>query len=248
MNKLLYSLGLTLSLAFTLTGCELYFGDHHDGRGDERPPGWTCGSDADCASGCYCEFPADAGEGSSGTCVEQGFCESNADCPDGFICDDRSSCVPNPVQTCSADAECATGSYCDNGTCAPSCVCVTDEQAQAFGWQHCDEARLTCMPVGEGGTCGGAGTCGTEPTCAAGEIALVNLEGCFTGACGVIATCDVTPACGRFQYEADCLNPSDTLQCGASYTGINCRKQDGTACQSGDSGCTCDSFLFAECR
>ena len=32
------------------------------------------------------------------------------------------------------------------------------------------------------------------------------------------------------------------------YNGLNCTKPDGTACQDGDTNCTCTSFVFASCR
>ncbi|HLL25407.1 MAG TPA: Dickkopf N-terminal cysteine-rich domain-containing protein [Kofleriaceae bacterium] len=250
MKKLLSALGLMMMMAFTLTGCELYFGKDGDrnGRGDDegRPPGWSCDSNADCAAGCYCEG---ATGGKSGECEEAGFCDSNADCPAGHVCDERSSCVPGtPPQSCTYDQQCPSGAYCNNGTCEASCVCTSDAQAQAAGWHHCDEARQTCRPAYEGATCGGLATCGTEPTCPAGSVGAIGQDGCFTGECNTIVTCDVTPSCQNFQHEVDCLNIGDDKSCSASYTGINCTKPDGSSCQSGDSGCTCQSFVFAECR
>ena len=248
MKKLLSSLGLLFMLAFTLTGCELYFGKQGGGGGDDdpgNPPGWACDADADCAAGCYCEKTDGA---ASGTCAEAGFCDTDADCPEGYVCDDRSSCVP--ADTCTSDADCAVGSFCnDQGVCETSCSCTNDAEAQAAGWHHCDEARGTCEPADANGTCGGEATCGSEPNCPAGSVALVDTTtGCFTGTCSEIATCDIAPACGRFQHESDCLNTGDANTCSASYTGINCTKPDGSACQSGDTGCTCESFVFAECR
>ena len=250
MKKLLSSLGLLFMLAFMLTGCELYFGKE-GGGGDPpegNPPGWACDADADCAAGCYCEVADGA---TSGTCAEAGFCDNDSDCPEGYVCDDRSSCVPtDPPQTCTFDVDCPVGSYCnDEGICETSCTCTNDAEAQAAGYQHCDETRMTCKPGNAGGTCGGEATCGTEPQCAAGSVALVDLTtGCFTGECSAITTCDVEPTCPRFQHESDCLNTADGNACSAAYTGINCTKPDGSSCQSGDSGCTCESFVFAECR
>lgn len=249
MNKLLSCLGLTFLMAFTLTGCELYFGKSGEGRGDDegRPPGYACETDAECAAGCFCAVPATGG---AGQCEEAGFCDDNSDCPDGYVCDDRSSCVPgNPPTTCDNDTDCPAGSICGaDGVCETTCVCENDAQAQAAGYHHCDEVRQTCEQQNPG-TCGGATpTCGTEPTCPAGTVGEVNpADGCWNGLCSPIATCDLVPACDRYQHEADCFNPANGA-CSASYTGINCTKPDGSSCTSGDVGCTCQSFVFAECR
>lgn len=256
MKKLLSLLGLTFMMAFTLTGCELYFGKDGNGRGgdgDGRPPGWSCGTNNECAAGCYCEG-ADADANQQGECVEAGFCDSNADCPEGYVCDDRSSCVPGePPQTCEYDQDCPAGAFCNpqTGVCEASCACTSDEEAQAAGWHHCDEARMTCRPAYENSTCAGVPTCGTKPQCPAGSVPAIGDDGCYRSgpdACNTIATCDVNPECEAFQHEADCLNPSDEKSCSASYTGINCTKPDGSSCQSGDSGCTCESFVFAACN
>lgn len=253
MKKLLSCLGLTFMLAFTLTGCELYFGKDNErgGRGDDegegRPPGYQCEANADCAAGCYCAVDA---SGAQGECEEAGFCDDNADCPAGYTCDDRSSCVPGELPaSCTTSYDCPAGSICnDSGTCEASCVCTTDAEAQAAGYHHCDESRGTCETQ-NGGTCGGATpTCGTEPTCPAGTVGEVNpADGCWNGLCSPIGTCDLVPSCDRYQHEADCFDPANGA-CSASYTGINCTKPDGSACQSGDAGCTCESFQFAECR
>lgn len=246
MTKLLTSLGLALAAAITMTGCELYFG-HDDGPGG-RPGGggggggWTCVADADCAAGCFCAKDDSA---ASGVCEEAGFCSEDADCPDGYTCDDRSSCVPDPVTTCETEADCAAGSICTDGLCEPSCVCSSDAEAQAAGWGYCDEARNTCMPPLAGGSCGGELTCtNNPPSCAPGEVPVI-LDGCYQGECSSIALCDVTPTCEARQHESDCLGVAG---CGAVYNGINCTNADGTACQAGDAGCTCESFSFDECR
>lgn len=250
MTKLLSAFGLALTMAMTLTGCELYFGPDDDGRPSTATPGgggWSCESDADCAAGCYCEtsgLSTDTGGAASGVCEEAGFCDDDSDCPDGFVCDDRSSCVPGT--TCESSADCPAGSLCNNGQCEASCVCESDADAQAAGYHHCDEARNTCETANPAGTCGGDATCGTRPACAAGSVALIGADGCYTGACETITPgCDVAPTCGSLQHETDCL--ARTGECGALYTGINCKKPDGTACQSGDTGCTCESFRFAAC-
>jgi len=277
MTKLLKSLGLTLAMAsaVTLAGCELYFGNSGDdssdnwsycgsdgfyrctgndcnwvgatcppdgsGSGGSNGSGYECTSSTDCAAGCYC---------ASGTCEEGGFCGSDGDCGAGYHCNtDRSSCEPNPTQpTCGADADCPTGQVCDTtqGTCTATCTCTTDAGAvqQGFGW--CDETRNTCM-TGEdpAGSCGGTSTCTTaKPSCPDNQVPLI-LDGCYTGACQAIATCDATPACTELGHEDDCLGRK--TDCSAVYTGLNCKKPDGSACHAGDTGCTCASFVFNSC-
>jgi hypothetical protein len=251
MKKLFSLLGMTFMLAFTLTGCELYFGKKGgDGGGDDegRPPGWSCTSDAECAAGCYCDIADGAKEGE---CAEAGFCSGDEDCPEGYVCDGRSSCVPgDPPQTCTFDVDCPAGAYCNNGLCETSCVCENDAQAQAAGWAYCDEARGTCHPDNAQGTCGGAATCGTEPVCPVGSVALINETGCYTGQCAdyTKGACDVTPACPSYQHETDCYSNYGGQTCSGIYNGINCTKPDGSMCQSGDVGCTCTGFVFSECR
>ncbi|MDQ3364312.1 MAG: hypothetical protein M3680_02635 [Myxococcota bacterium] len=246
MTKSLHSLGLALTLAFFtmgLTGCQLYFGGDSD-IGD-RPGGgggWSCESNLDCAAGCYCEG---ATPSKSGICEEAGFCSQDSDCPTGYTCDDRSSCVPDQTPTCEQDVDCAAGSFCTGGVCETSCICSNDAEAQEQGWQHCDETRNTCKPQNDGGTCGGTPTCGTQPACPVGSVALTGADGCYLGTCSAVTTCDVTPTCAAYQHEADCFGAGG---CSASYTGINCRKPDGSACQAGDTGCTCESFVFATCN
>jgi hypothetical protein len=233
-------------LAFTLTGCEIYFGKSggDDSPGGDAQPGWACGDNNECAAGCYCEG---ATAGKQGECVEAGFCDSDADCGPGLVCDDRSSCVPgDPPKTCETKYDCDAGSVCNNGVCEATCVCENDAQAQAAGFHHCDEQRKTCEE-GQAGTCAGEPTCGTEPQCPQGGVGEIGADGCWTGLCVAIVTCDITPSCNNYQHEADCFDPANG-QCSATYTGLNCKKPDGTACQSGDAGCTCESFVFATCR
>ena len=264
MKKLFSPLALAFALVSTLTGCELYFGGN-SGGGDDRwtycandgyyvcngdncewagarcpdEPGYTCESDSECAAGCYCS--------TAGVCEEAGFCSRDTDCPEGYTCDeDRASCVP---EACAADTDCAAGEYCDpNGACTPSCLCTSDQQAQDLGYGFCDEARGTCEPTPDTGSCVGTSTCTTaEPTCAVGEVALIK-DGCYTGACSAIGACDIAPGCEALQHEADCLGANMT--CTSVYYGINCTNNQGTACQPGmgDTSCVCQSFSFAECR
>jgi hypothetical protein len=51
--------------------------------------------------------------------------------------------------------------------------------------------------------------------------------------------------CTHINDEADCIGRGD---CAATYNGINCTKPDGTACHSGDTNCTCQSYVFASCE
>lgn len=259
MTKFVQALGLTLLAAFTLTGCELYFGegdnddewtycaadgyyvcegDDCNWAGAECPAGggggFSCENDRDCAAGCFCQ---------NGVCEEAGFCSADTDCPDGFHCDDRSSCVPD---SCSDSASCPTGQICENGTCTSTCECSNDQEAIDNGFGYCDENTSTCQPgTDPSGSCAGTVTCNVVPTtCAAGTVPLIK-DGCYTGACKAIAQCDTAPTCAALQHEADCL--ADNGRCAAVYTGINCQKPDGTACNAGDTNCTCQSFTYNSC-
>lgn len=254
---------ITCSAALaTLGGCELYLGDSGDSGGDRwtycandgyyvcnggecewagarcpDEPGYTCGSDADCAEGCYCS--------DDGVCEEAGFCNNDNQCPDGYSCDEtRSSCVP---EACEVNEDCDQGEICTSGTCESTCTCTTDQQAIDAGFGYCNETRGTCEPALPGGSCQGEVTCNiVEPTCAAGEVAVV-LDGCYTGACNPIGTCDLTPECEKLQHEADCLGRSSS--CTSVYAGINCTNPtSGATCQAGDSGCQCEDFEFSDCR
>jgi len=250
------------AIAFSLTGCELYF-DGHDGdrSGDDRwtycandgyyvcqgedcewagarcpdDPNYTCETNEDCAAGCYC---------ADGVCEEAGYCGTNEDCPDGYHCDDkRDSCVPD---ACTTSADCDTGQYCNEGSCTASCTCTTDAEAQSAGFGYCDETRGTCEPPNSAGSCGGAVTCNQIPTsCGDGQVPQI-LDGCYTGSCVAITSCDVTPVCGSLQHEGDCLGR--TADCTSVYTGINCTNSSGTTCTAGSTGCTCETFQFASCR
>ena len=270
MNKLLQTLGLLVAVATTsmLAGCELYFGSHdHNGgswnycgsdgyyqcKGDSCTwvsptcpapgsgggSGYECTTSTDCAAGCYC---------ANGTCNEGGFCATDSDCGPGYHCNtDRSSCEPNPPG-CTGDASCPQGQTCQDNSCTSTCVCDSDASAVSQGYGYCDESRQTCMPgTDPGGTCAGTppNTCTTTaPQCPSGQVPLMDASGCFNGQCEAYASCGASPVCEHINDETDCLGRTD---CGASYTGINCHKADGTACHSGDTGCTCQSFEFAKC-
>jgi hypothetical protein len=260
MTKMLSSLGLAIVLAVSVTGCELYFGDHNsndnwsycgsDGyytcTGDNCTwasatcpqgggSGFSCTTNTDCAAGCFCQ---------DGTCQEAGFCGDTQQCPDGFHCDARSSCVPD---TCSMDSDCLAGQACVGGMCTTTCVCSNDREAIAGGFGYCDEARSTCMPgTDPAGSCVGAVTCNTTaPTCAAGEVALIK-DGCYTGSCRAIAQCDLAPTCAAITHETDCL--ARTADCTAVYIGHNCTNNMGQSCTSGSANCTCETFTFGACE
>lgn len=269
MNKLLTTIGIVFAAA-TAGGCDLYFdghGDHGDrwnycgsdgyyschgddcewvgstcptdGGGTGAPTGSSCSSNTDCAAGCFCQ---------NGTCEEGGFCTTDTDCGDGYHCDtSRNSCEPNPVSTCTTDTDCAAGTICVSGTCTATCACTTDEQAVAGGYDYCDETRGTCMkgsdPVGD---CVGTVTCNTSPPLCDEHSVPGIFAGCYTGACRPIAQCEAAPACSSVSHEDDCLDRN--TDCSAVYTGIGCKKSDGSACHAGDAGCTCDSFSFSKCE
>lgn len=257
MTKL-YSIGLAILVATTITGCELYFGDSDDDSwsycaadgyyvdGQWVSPtcpggGNACNTDDDCASGCFCNE-------SAGVCEEAGYCSQDSDCPSGYHCDSRSSCVPNEQPTCQADADCPAGSDCVGGYCQTSCACTNDEEAIAQGYHHCDESRQTCEMIDDAGTCNFDVTCNINPpNCPAGSVALI-LNGCYTGQCSTIAQCDLTPRCSAMQHEADCLpRTGPTGDCDVNYLGINCRDPLGGSCTAGTANCTCESFRYASC-
>ena len=262
---------VALSTTVMLAGCELYFGKSHDrwdycgsdgyhqcdgdncewvsptcpagtGSGTSGGSGgWQCQSNQDCAAGCYCQ---------SGSCEEAGFCTQDSDCGQGYVCNkERSSCEPAPQPThCAWDSECPQGQYCspDTLTCTATCSCNNDQEAVNGGFGWCDETRHTCLPGQDpAGTCGGQATCtDAMPVCAVGQVPTL-INGCWTGDCRDYATCDITPVCGHVNDEPNCTGRAD---CSPIYNGLNCTKPDGTACQSGDTNCTCTSFVFASCK
>jgi hypothetical protein len=264
-----YSLGLlALTSIAALAGCDLYFGGNNQsgswtycgsdgqyqcqdnnctwvsptcdgsGSGGSGGSGYQCTASTDCAAGCYC---------ANGTCTEGGFCTQDSDCGSGYHCNTgRSSCEPNPPG-CTADSGCPTGTTCDipTGTCTATCTCSTDAQAVTAGYGYCDETRMTCMTgTDPNGSCVGTITCATaQPVCPAGQVPT-QINGCWTGQCEAYAACDMAPTCAVINDETDCLSRTD---CGATYLGINCQKPDGSACHSGDTNCTCASFVFNSC-
>ena len=273
-----HSFALLVAATSLLAGCELYFGDGHDGDGGEwnycgsdgyytcegdncswqgpncpagtggsgttQPgggSGFDCQANADCAAGCYC---------ANGTCEEAGFCTQDADCGNGYVCnEDRSSCEPGTgPTTCDWDSECAVGQYCaPDHTCVATCVCLDDESAVVNGYGWCDETRSTCLPGQDpAGTCGGEAIQGCNvgrPACPAGQVATL-IDGCYTGMCRDTATCDIAPECSHITDQGNCDSRQD---CKEVVNGINCVNGSGQACQSGDSGCTCASYVYAAC-
>ncbi len=250
MTKLTHSFSLLVAAGAlsTLAGCDLYFGDHHGDHGDS----WTyCGSDGQYScygdscewvsstcttgdgsgggsgngSGYECGANTDCAAGcyctSSGVCEEGGFCATDADCGTGYTCDtERSSCEPTTVPTCASNADCTgAGQFCDaaTNTCATG-ECASDSNVSA--------TNTTLAPV-----------------CPAGQSPVV-YNGGFTGTCEDTATCSPAAGCQYINDESLCL--ADTT-CGATYTGLNCHDSGNNACHSGQTGCTCESFVFAAC-
>jgi Cys-rich repeat protein len=266
------SIGLLVAFATTaLSGCALYFGNDHDnddtwtycgsdgyytcdgdncqwvsstcpdqgsGGGGQGGGGFECTDSTDCAAGCYC---------ANGVCEEAGFCTQDSDCGTGYVCnEERSSCEP-AGGGCTADANCPSGQTCNNGTCTATCTCSTDAEAAAQGYDYCDELRITCMSgTDPAGTCAGEPTCNQlPPTCQPGDVPLLGADGCWNGECEAASQCADAPACSHIKDEATCLAQPG---CSETVNGINCKKSDGTACQAGDTGCTCDSYVFASCH
>jgi hypothetical protein len=262
---------LVTAMTSLLTGCSLYFGDgnnHGDGDGswnycgsdgyyecqDEDctwrgpscpsgtdPGGFECKSNEDCAAGCYC---------GNGICEEAGFCTEDSDCGAGYVCnEDRASCEPGtgPAK-CDWDSECQTGEYCaPDHTCVATCTCTDDETAVAGGYGWCDETRSTCLPGQDpSGTCGGTATCNLgAPSCPSGQVPTL-IDGCWTGQCRDYNACDLAPECTHINDSANCGMRAD---CRKVMNGINCHKigDPNTACNDGDTDCTCDSYVFASC-
>jgi hypothetical protein len=137
-------------------------GDSGGSGGPVGSNGYECGSNGDCAAGCYCT--------ASNVCEEGGFCTSDSDCGSGYFCDTtRSSCEPNPTNpTCTANTDC-TGAeqICDPTTN----TCAT---ASCAGAVTCNEGAPTC-PSGSApliyngcytGTCQAIASCDAPPSCA----------------------------------------------------------------------------------
>ena len=232
MKKL--SIGLLVALSATvLSGCALYFGEDHD---DDS---WTyCGSD-----GYY-------------TCQDENCQWVSATCPDSGSGGGWGSGSGGGGFSCEDNNDCAAGCYCaDNGTCEEAGFCTQDSDC-GEGYE-CNEERSSCEPTttlagtcesgtDPAGTCAGEATCNlTPPVCAPGDVPLLGADGCWTGECQSTQHCAEAPSCSHINDQASCAARTD---CAQTVNGINCKKSDGTACQAGDTGCSCDSYVFASCR
>jgi hypothetical protein len=245
------SLGLAVAFATTvLSGCALYFGNDHDN--DDT---WTyCGSDGYyTCDGENCQWVSstcpDPGTGSGGgqgsgggfECTDSGDCAAGCYCANG-ICEEAGFCTQ--------DSDCGNGYECneDRSSCEPStCACTSDAEAAAQGYDYCDELTGSCKSGSDpAGTCAGEPTCNQlPPACAPGDVPLLGADGCWNGECEAASQCADAPSCSHINDEATCLAQAG---CAESVNGINCKKSDGTACQAGDVGCSCDSYVFAACR
>jgi hypothetical protein len=217
-----------------------------DSRGTCEPNGnpTGCSSSADCASGSYCDML-------TGQCTPSTTCKATTDCPSGDVCDSRGTCVP---AGCTDSSMCASGCYCDTtagdpnqGQCVETGYCNGPNQCPS-GY-YCDTTRSTCMPGTDPNapSCAGtiASTCTTgQPKCQSGQVPTIQ-NGCWTGQCEALASCDKAPTCAVINDEADCTARTD---CSPVYNGINCTKPDGSTCKSGDTNCTCQTYVFASCE
>ena len=158
-------------MAFTVAGCDLYFGpgdgpSSGGGQGTCLSDGYyvdgewvsaqcpgggnECASNDDCAAGCHCVVP-DGAQG--GTCEEAGFCSEDADCAAGYTCDERSSCIPDPnPPSCAAPIDPTT---CTNG--APKCAAGQVPLVQDGCWADINnDGRYDCSAITQ---------CAAPPTC-----------------------------------------------------------------------------------
>lgn len=237
--------GQCVEAGFCTQSSQCQPGYHCDGRGSCVPdsnPG-QCTSSADCASGSYCDTL-------SGTCVPSTTCGDAGSCPPGSQCDSRGTCVP---VNCTDSTMCASGCYCDTtqgdpnyGQCVETGYCTADNQCPS-GY-YCDEGRSTCMPGTDPNqpSCAGtiSSTCTTgEPKCQPDQVPTI-LNGCWTGQCVAISSCTAAPSCDVINTESSCTARTD---CAPVYDGINCKKPNGTTCQTGDTDCTCEKYVFASC-
>jgi hypothetical protein len=174
----------------------------------------------------YPDAPTDAGSP----------CSTNAQCQYGWYCS-AGACIVGGY--CSQPLNCTSGFYCEypRSTCQPDCGSASDCAQN----ETCEDGA--CVTTVS--SCGGPVTCTvTEPTCPIGQVPLIGGD-CWTGSCEAYASCDVPPPCPDINDEQDCLSRSDCL---STYNGIDCTMPNGSACQAGDTGCTCASFVFASCQ
>ena len=177
MKKLSF-LGLLFLLAFTVTGCQLYFGEEKSSRegvclddgyyvGGEwvsaQCPGGgnSCTTNKDCAAGCYCDT-------AKHTCDEGGFCKEPKDCPAGYTCDTaRSSCVPGGASCTGPIA-----ATCTNG--APKCPQGSVPLIENGCYYDVDgDGQFDCSVINQ---------CAAPPTCSAYQYGA----DCATAGCTTI--------------------------------------------------------------
>lgn len=110
----------------------------------EPPP--TCASDAQCATGQYCDLTA-------GACRQGTPCAGESDCAAGENCDAaRALCLPSSEPTCGelgSEAECGARSDCKpiyagiECSCGADCTCQGGEPGcvcQSFEFFRCADA------------------------------------------------------------------------------------------------------------
>ena len=200
-------------------------------------PQAACQSDKDCSSGLTCDVK-------SGQCQGQRMCQSDADCGAGFSCQ-NGVCEP---AACNGNDSCTPGSMCPTpgANCMNTCMCTTDAQAQANGYDYCDETRDTCMKGKnpDAGSCSGNASTAATPMCPPNEVPLIR-DGVYTGTCEPISSCDVAPPCAVLNTEAACL--AQIGMCEPSYNGVDCTTSNGSACTTGATNCMCASFTYNTC-
>lgn len=214
MTKL-FSLGLALLMALTVTGCQLYFGEESNNDDDaycaadgyyvrgewvsaQCPGGGnSCASDRDCAAGCFCDE-------ATGTCDEAGFCSEARDCPAGYECDERSSCVPSDGGSCAAPINEAT---CTNG--APKCpVGSVPLVKDGCYYDAADDGQFDCMAISE---------CAVAPSCEARQHQV----DCVAGS-----------ACASISRGVNC-SMGNGQPCADGQAGCICQSYVFDHCQSG---------------
>ncbi|HVV83215.1 MAG TPA: hypothetical protein VHE35_09045 [Kofleriaceae bacterium] len=252
---------------------------YEDDYGEQEcfPDNFGCATDDQCARGCYCDeqqntcveagtcqADADCGYGlecdCSGSCVpvntgsrtcDPDSCQATG-CPQGEVCTAEGTCVPDqpPPLTCDSDADCAAGCFCQDGQCVETSVCTQDSECPAG--QTCDEGRMTCEPIT--GTCYSepGANCPAAPTCAAGELAEVGADGCYTGLCLPEAQCPddpPRPVCSDIHDWAQCLAQEAAGFCHPLLTGTNCHPQGNPnmSCAPGEPACVCETINFDSC-
>lgn len=227
MNKLLSSLGVALVAATMslLAGCNLYFGDKGSSPGNGGGNGTGVGNGTGNGNG------TGTGTGSTGTGTPGGG-DNGSGLPPGF--------------SCTMDTNCAAGCFCANGVCTEGGFCGTDQDCGTDF--HCDTNRSSCIPTSSIGGCQGdiLDSCTVKaPACAENQVPL-RKSGCYTGACAAISACEAPPECKAIQHEDDCN--ARTADCTAVSNGSDCKHTDGTACHTGDTGCTCASYVYVGCQ